>query len=99
MCLQKNECLSKRCTCRKSNNFCTTLCTFIGCRNVPGYDKNIENIHNNNVDNLNFESEDENKQAEEIVKEDVELSLLSDDEDYLQFQRNIKDTINEPFMI
>ena len=34
------------------------------------------------ADNLNFESEDKDKQAEEIVKEDDELSLLSDDEDY-----------------
>ena len=62
-------CLTKRCSCKKGKNVCTTLCTCTACKNLEG--NNVEENDEAEVESEEEEEEDTEVEEEEECREDI----------------------------
>ena len=66
----KSKCINKRCYCKSKNQYCSDICTCVGCENRTPEGDNVHNL--NDGDNLELDdtTEDEEKSDDEEYSND-----------------------------
>ena len=111
---KKSSCGNNKCSCKRVDNLCTTLCSCVGCKNNS--DTQTATNENNLTDNddkeedkdetddegedVDYNEEDDPDQTEEEFNDNVEeLEELDFDIEYLEFQNDLYAMTQKPYVV